>query len=81
MMAGILPSAGKTFRDRGFLYIPAKRFNPGFPLPLLSGFLDHMHVGEVQIEGGGAEALMAEDLLKGGQRDDFLQCHRGERMP
>jgi hypothetical protein len=52
---------------RGFLHIPAKRCNPGFPLPLLSVFLDHMQVGEVQINGGGTQALMAEDLLNGSQ--------------
>jgi hypothetical protein len=32
-----------------FLHIPAKRFNPGFSLPVLSVFIDHMQVGEVQI--------------------------------
>jgi hypothetical protein len=35
-----------------------------------------MHVGEVQIEGGGTEALMADNLLNGGQRDAFLECRR-----
>ena len=37
------------------------------PLPLLSVFIDHMQVGEVQINGGGTQALMAEDLLNGSQ--------------
>jgi hypothetical protein len=39
-----------------------------------------MRVGEVQIDGGSTEAVMAEDLLNGGQRDAFLKCHRGERI-
>ena len=37
-----------------------------------------MQVGEVQIKGGGTQALMAEDPLTGGQRDGFLQGHRGK---
>ena len=40
-----------------------------------------MQVGEVQINGGGAEALMAENLLDGGQRGAFLQGYRGKRVP
>jgi hypothetical protein len=32
------------------LHMPAKRFNPGFPLPLLSVFIDHMH-GAMRIVG------------------------------
>ena len=40
-----------------------------------------MRVGEVQMDGGGTEAVMAEDLLNGGRRDAFLKRHRGEHMP
>jgi len=33
-----------------------------------------MHVGEVQTDGGGTEAVMAENLLNGGQREsNFLR--------
>ena len=45
--------------------MPAKRFNLGFrvdsesdPLPLLSVFIDNMHVDEVQINGGVADQRM-----------------------
>ena len=48
------------------------------PLPVLRVFIDHLQVGKVQAEGGGTEALMAEKLLNGGQRDAFLQGHRGK---
>jgi hypothetical protein len=38
------------------------------PLPPLSVFIDRMHAGKVSIEGGGTEAVVAENLLYGGQR-------------
>jgi hypothetical protein len=76
------------FLSWGFLHIPAKRFNSGFRVDsrmslyyhFLSVFIDHMHVGEVQINGGSSEALVAENLLNGGQRGTFLECDRGKRM-
>jgi hypothetical protein len=61
--------------DWGFLHIPAKRFNPGFestreddPLPLLSVSIDNMHVDEVQIDGGGNEAVVAGNMENPGKR-------------
>jgi hypothetical protein len=76
----LLQIPGREHPTWGVLHIPAKRFNPGSPLPLLSVFLDHMQVGEVQINGRGTEPLMAEALLSGGQRDAFRQGHRGKRV-
>jgi hypothetical protein len=65
----------------GFLHIPAKRCNPGFPLPLLSVFLDRMQVGEVQIKGGGTEPLMAENLLNGGLSEAGFPRRLATRQP
>ena len=61
----------------GVLHIPAKRFNPGFrvgsrlendPLPPLSVFIDNMHVDEVQINGGGTEAVITGNMENPGKR-------------
>jgi len=65
---------------QGIFAYPREKVQSRIPLPLLSVFLDHMQVGEVQINGGGTEPLMAEDLLNGGQRDAFLQGHPGKRV-
>ena len=76
--------AAEKDRNRGFLHIPAKRFNPGFrvdsrlendPLPPLSVFIDNMHVDEVQIDGGGTEAVITGNMegLREGRRSIGFQ--------
>jgi hypothetical protein len=50
-------------------------------LPLLGVLIDDMGVGEVEVNGGGAEAVMAEDLLNGRQGDAFLERRCSECMP
>ena len=60
--------------------MPAKRFNPGFPLPLLSVFIDHMH-GSYEDSGRsvrfGTDSVMTpasrEQEIPGGQAA-FLVC-------
>ena len=38
------------------------------PLPLLSVLIDNMHVDEVQIDGGGTEAVVAGNMENPGKR-------------
>jgi hypothetical protein len=48
------------------------------PLPLPLELLLDMSVGEVEIDGGRLESVVAEDFLHGGQADALLQGGRGE---
>lgn len=50
-------------------------------LPLLGVLIDDVRVREVQVDGGGAEPVMAENLLDGGQRNTLLNRQRGEGVP
>lgn len=62
----------------GIFAYPPKRYIPeilpnftGLPaqpfLPFLRVFLDDMSIGEIQVDGGGAEPIMTEDFLDGCQ--------------
>ena len=67
------------------MHIPAERFNPGCrvenePLSLLSVFIDNMHVDEVQIDGGGTEVVITDNMENPGKRLMVLEGDEVETL-
>ena len=50
------------------------------PLPLLSVFIDNMHVDEVQIDGGGTEAVITGNMENPGKRLIVLEGDEVEAL-
>jgi hypothetical protein len=50
------------------------------PLPLLSVFIDNMHVDDVQIDGGGTEAVITGNMENPGKRLIVLEGDEVEAL-
>src|ERR1700736_5095575 len=81
------PRTLRYFRVLGVFAYPRKKVQSRIssrlendPLPLLSVFIDNMHVDEVQIDGGGTEAVITGNMENPGKRLIVLEGDEVEAL-